>query len=172
MSIDIVKLVKVVALLLMFRGPLIFGQPALDISLMVSRLNQGDAIPEELLSRKSLVLHDPSISFKELESFQQGFQRCGIDAVLYVPYDIPTANNEVNRLFINYVSKREVYYFIILRKKDMLYDLVVAPFDGKQDWFTEGHAAWHIFGADIGEITQSIFRVTAGRFKKKNLLIN
>ncbi|MBM3177202.1 MAG: hypothetical protein FJZ78_04265 [Bacteroidetes bacterium] len=152
--------------------PMVFGQPAPDISTIVSRLNQGDAIPEELLTRKSLVLHDPAISLKELESFQSGFQRCGIDAVLYVPYDIPTANAEVNRLFINYASKREVYYFIILTKKESLYDLVVAPFDGKKDWFTEGHAAWHLFGTDASAITQSIFRLTAGKLKKRNLLIN
>ena len=151
---------------------LAIGQPAPGVTTFVSRLNQGDAIPEDLLTRKSLVLHDPSISYRELEAFQAGFQRCGIDAVLYVPYDVPTANQEVNRLFINYVSKREIYYFIVLTKKESIYDLVIAPFDGKQDWFTEGHAAWHLFGSDIGAITQSIYRLTAGKLKKRNLLIN
>ncbi|MFM9075387.1 MAG: hypothetical protein ACKORJ_07470 [Bacteroidota bacterium] len=138
----------------------------------VSGLVYEDRVPDELLAKKSIVLHDPGIQLKDMEVVQQGFRRCGIDAVLYFPMDIPASNDEVNLEFVKNLSARNIRFIILLSRKKDLWDLVFTAFNGTTDWFTPGQPAWHVVGASLPAIMESMLRVTMTEQKKKNLLIN
>ena len=138
----------------------------------ISQLVFEERVPDDLLSKKSIVLHDPAIELKDLETVQQGFRQCGIDAVLYFPLDIPSSNDDVNREFVRYLDARNIKFIILLTRNKDLWDLVVTVYNGTPAWFTPGQSAWHLVGTSLPAIIQSMVRVTMTAQKKRNLLIN
>ena len=139
---------------------------------MLSGLVFEERVPDDMLAKKSIVLHEPAIQLKDLEIVQQGFRRCGIDAVLYFPMDVPGSNDEVNLEFVKNLSARNISFIILLSRKKDLWDLVFTRFNGTPDWFTPGQQAWHVVGTSLPAIMESMLRVTMTEQKKKNLLIN
>jgi hypothetical protein len=131
-----------------------------------------EKVPDDLLARKSIVLHDPTIVISDLETVQEGFRRIGIDAVVYYPIDIPKCNEEVNREFIRYLDARNIKFMILLTHKKGLWDLVITPYNGTPQWFTPGQSAWHVAGSSLPAILESMGRVTQLSQKKRNLLVN
>ena len=138
----------------------------------VSGLVFEERVPDDLLARKSIVLHDPAIPYSDLETVQQGFRQCGIDAVLYFPIDIPASNDEVNREFVRNLVARNIKFIVLLTHPKENWDFVITAFNGKPSWFTPGQTAWHLVGSSLPLILQSMNRVAMSSQKKRNLLVN
>ena len=118
------------------------------------------------------MLHDPAIPYSDLETVQQGFRQCGIDAVLYFPIDIPASNDEVNREFVRNLVARNIKFIVLLTHPKENWDFVITAFNGKPSWFTPGQTAWHLVGSSLPLILQSMNRVAMSSQKKRNLLVN
>lgn len=149
------------------------AQPTDDlIGPILSRLTLEEKVPTDLLARKALLLHDESVTTSDLRELQRGFQKIGVDAVVHYPLQVALSAEEITKQFTEYMVKREVRFLIFFRKKEKLYELVFAPFNGKGGWVTDGHSAWQVLGGSLTDMLQSIYRTTAANQKKKNLLIS
>jgi hypothetical protein len=161
-----------IILLILTAMHLSFAQPADPISMVKRKLITGEAVPQELLSRKAILLYDPVIEQSILNQVQAGFQAAGIDAVLHYPMDMPLSNTDVNLEFVKYMNGRDIRFIIFLQKSGNLFEFVFAPFNKSASCFDAETAAWKIAGSDLNETLQSIRRTAIASQKKKNLLIN
>jgi hypothetical protein len=142
-----------------------------DIQKVISNLAAG-AVPGDLLSTKTMVLYDPAFTTKELEQVQAGFERTGIDAVLYFPVDVPMCNRDVQKVFTDHLTKREIKYLALLQKRPTELEFVFTEFSKTKDLMVAGQAAWKITGKNIQEISMDIYRTALNSQKRLNMLVS
>jgi hypothetical protein len=166
------KILKIKSLLfLLFISICSFAQPATEKSVVMSRLNYSDVVPEGLLSKRSFVLYDESISVKELEETQKAFQQTGIDAVAYLINDHVLAGPDPLRTFTTYLTNRGVD-FLIFFEKEKDYSLTFVRYNNTKDLVDISAPAWKQTNSSLTEMLRMTYRTAITYQKKQNLLIN
>ena len=148
-----------------------FSQWDDPVEKVIKKVRSEERIPDELLARKSVLLYDPEISRNHLDQIQKSFQQTGIDVVLYYPLDIPASNEDVNSVFVRYLSARDIRFIILLRKVNESIEFLFTAFNKKPEWVDAGQPAWRVTGSAISNLLESIQRVASTSQKKQNLLI-
>ena len=138
---------------------------------LLKKVVKEERVPADLLAKKSVLLFDPSIKGQHLDDIQQIFQKTGIDVVLHYPMDVPASNEDVNKVFVNYLNARDISFLIFLKQRASLFEFLFIPFNRKSNWADAGQSAWHVSGLDLNSTLESIYRVALSSQKKKNLLI-
>lgn len=138
---------------------------------LLKKVVKEERVPTDLLAKKSVLLFDPSVKADYLDDIQQSFQKTGIDVVLHYPLDVPASNEDVNKVFVNYLNARDISFLILFRQKASMFDFVFIPYNKKSSWTDAGQSAWQVTGFDMGSILESINRVALTSQKKKNLLV-
>jgi hypothetical protein len=138
----------------------------------IDRLNLTGALPEKLLSTRTAVFYDYTLTEKELLTAQEYFQRSGIDAVAYFDLDMLMASNDVTRSFGDYLLKREFANLVFIEKGDPGYRITITSFNGKETVLDAKQAAWSVRHGNLTEALKTVYRTSASGLKKLNLLIN
>ena len=115
-----------------------FSQWDDPVEKVIKKVRSEERIPDELLARKSVLLYDPEISRNHLDQIQKSFQQTGIDVVLYYPLDIPASNEDVNSVFVRYLSARDIRFIILLRKVNESIEFLFTAFNKKPEWVDAG----------------------------------
>jgi hypothetical protein len=138
----------------------------------LEQLSGAGALPANILSSRTVVLHSFACSDKELETIQEYFQRSGIDAVAYYPIDMVVAGKDVAKVFSDQLIKREIANFAIVQKTDTDYRLTITSFNRKESLVDKGQSAWTLSNKTLTEALKSLQRSTSTGLNKTNLLIN
>lgn len=129
-------------------------------------------IPDDLLATKSIALYDPMLSVKELNQIQTGFERTGVDAVIYYPMDLPMCGRDVQKAFAEYLKKREIKYLVFLQKKPAEFEFLFTEFSGTKELLKPGQPAWKVSGKTIDEISMDVYRTALNSQKRLNMLVS
>lgn len=138
----------------------------------IDRLNLTGALPEKVLSTRTAVFYDYTLTEKEMLVAQEYFQRSGIDAVAYFDLDMLMANNDVTRAFGDYLLKREFANLVFIEKNDEGYRLTITAFNGKETVLDAKQSAWSVRNSNLTEALKAVYRTSSSGLKKLNLLIN
>lgn len=128
-------------------------------------------IPADLLATKTVALFQPEFTAKELQQIQTGFERTGVDVVLYYPSDFPFSNREIQKVFSDYLIKREIKYLLFLKKNTKGYEFIFTEFDKTMALAKPGQPCWKMDGANLSEISLDIFRTALNNQKRFNMLV-
>lgn len=162
--------------LLFLIGPMlcnsVFAQFVVDEKAWIEQLNLEAGLPEKLMSTRSVVFYDYTLTVKELEEIQQSFQRTGIDGVAYFELDMLTAGKDVTKVFSDYLSKREIVNLLFIEKDEEGYRITVTLFNGKETVLDQGQASWSSSNRLLTEVLKELYRTTSGNQSRQNLLIN
>ena len=147
------------------------AQLPLNEEQFLSRLEPGGALPEKLLSTKSVVFYPYTMTMKELESFQKAFQRCGIDAVIYYETDLVSAGRDPVVNLAALLTKREIANVIYLQKQDV-YRIIVTTYNQKANFVELKQAAWTLEHRALDVLQQRLYVTVANTLRNENLLVN
>ena len=131
----------------------------------------GTAVPDKLLSMRSIVLFEKDISQSELEETQKMFQQTGIDAIAYFSTSRVLAGPDPNMAFTKYLVTRGVGYLVFF-EKGKEYSFTFVPFNNTRELVNNGDAAWRESHASLTELLRNVYRAAIYSQKKQNLLIN
>ena len=137
---------------------------------LISTLPAG-SVPSDLLSTKTIALYDPTFSNEELEQIQRGFDQTGVDAVLYCPLDLPMCNRDVQKVFTDYLIKREIKHLLFIQKKSSELEFIFTEFTKTKELIKPGQSVWKISGKSINEISLDIYRTALNNQKRVNMLV-
>lgn len=129
-------------------------------------------LPEQLVSGRSVVFYQQSLSSKELKQVQQAFADTGIDAVCAIELEKLLAGYDVKQGIYTVLQKREISNVIFVRKSLKGYALVVSKFNGQPSFVTDNQAAWLGNGTSLAELLLRLKREAQASFTSQNLLIN
>ena len=149
----------------------LFSQSEDPVAKLLNSLVTGP-VPSDLLATKTIALYQPDLSIKELQQIQHGFERAGVDAVLYYPFDLPMSNREIQKAFTDYLTKREIKYLAFLKKSDKQYEFTFTEFDKTLSMVKAGQLGWKISGATIQEVSLDIYRTALNSQKRVNMLVS
>lgn len=138
----------------------------------MARLNLSGVMPEDILSKRSVVLHSHTITPKEINITHENLVKTGIDAVSYFKIDAVLAGKDVAKSFSEYFTKREISNLIILQKSTSGYRVSIANYNGKDDFVSNNQNAWSAQSSSLADALNAVYRIALGGNKKKNLLIN
>lgn len=138
----------------------------------MDQLNLSGALPEKLLSTRTVVFYDYRLTEKELKDTQEYFQRTGIDAIVYYELDIIMAGKDITRAYADMLNKREITNIAFLEKKDTGYRLILTAYNGKESIVDPKQTAWSASHTVLTELLKNLYRTAASVQKKQNLLIN
>lgn len=161
------RLVLLVLWLLPFAGNAQFFSEAS----IISRLKSG-AIPEEIMSRRSVVLHSPAVTPQEISTIHEGLIRAGIDAVAYFAIDEVLAGGDPEKAYNKYFSRREVSCIVFIQKKPGGFSCYLTLYNGKPDFVSQDQVAWSTSASTASQLVNDIYRSALSTYQKKNLLIN
>jgi hypothetical protein len=147
------------------------AQSPSEKEILFSRLTIGSSVPDKLLSLRSIVLFDKSLTQAELEEAQKMFQQTGIDAVAYFNVNRVLAGPDPNIAFTKYLVNRAVG-FLVFFEKDKSYTLTFVPFNNTRELVNEAAPAWRESHASLAELLRNVYRACVYAQKKQNLLIN
>lgn len=99
--LPVVKIFSFLLLLLPITGT---GQIFTEQTLL-SRLNLSGSMPEEILSKRSVVLHSYAFTPKEISITHEALVKTGIDAIAYFNLDGVLAGKDVAKSFSEYFTK-------------------------------------------------------------------
>jgi hypothetical protein len=136
----------------------------------ISSLNLIDVAPEGLLASRSVVLFSPEVSQKQLEELQKGFQRVGIDAVLYAESSRVFAGPDMLAKYQAFFSQRDIRFIIFLGKVSDYYSLKFLPF--KNNLSARNQQAWLVKSTGINGLLGNLFRSLTSTQRKQNYLVN
>lgn len=155
-------------------GTLVSAQPSITESAYVGQLNLNGGFPEKLLSTRTAVFHSVALTEAELNSMQDYFQRTGIDAVAYFPFDLLTSGKDAATGFHAFLVKREITNLVFAEKRDGMFRLTITVFDkGKDGKIIEANQpAWSISDRVLVEALKNLNRSALATLQRKNLLIN
>ncbi|MBA4054222.1 MAG: hypothetical protein C0490_05875, partial [Marivirga sp.] len=149
-----------------------FAQFVVDEKDWIEQLNLKGGLPEKLLSTRTVIFYDYSLTQKELSDAQQSFQRTGIDAVAFFELDKLTAGKDVTKAFGDYLNKREVTSLLFIEKDEEGFRITVTQFNGKETVIDHEQPAWSSTNRVITEALKDLYRTASSQQKKQNLLIN
>lgn len=149
-----------------------YSQESIQNSLF-SSITSGGSISEEVLSKRSAVLYNYTLTPTELQTIHDNFIRTGIDAVIYFDIDVALAGNDAAKTYSAYLSKREISTVILVKKTLSGYELIVAPFNDTERFIDISKPVWRKESNSLGDILTSLYQdALAGNKKKNNLIID
>lgn len=128
--------------------------------------------PEKLLISRSIVLYDYRLSQQELQEFQKGFQRIGIDAIAYFPIDFVFAGKDVSKAYSEYFNERQVSFLLFLEKVVEGYRFTAASYTQKSNLVDLTQPAWQVSNVRIPPLVTTLMQDSWRSQKKSNYLIN
>lgn len=149
----------------------VVAQFSMDEKTWLEQLNLQGGLPDKLLSTRSVVFYDYTLTAKELKDAQQSFQKTGVDAVAYFELDMLMAGKDVTKAFADYLNKREVTNLLFIQKSEQGFRMIATPYNGKETVIDKQQAAWSFSNSNIGEVLKELYRASSYQ-KKQNLLIN
>jgi hypothetical protein len=138
----------------------------------IDSLNLAGGIPDKLLSSRSAVFFDHTLTEKELNTTQEYFQRAGIDAVVYFELDRLTASKDITKAFTDYLNKREIAFLVFIEKIGTMFRITSTAYNGKDNLVNPRQNAWSVSNAIYTEALKGVYRAASGGGKKENMLIN
>ena len=147
------------------------AQFSMDEKMWLEQLNLQGGLPDKLLSTRTVVFYEYTLTAKEIKDMQQSFQRTGVDAVAYFELDMLVAGKDVTRAFADYLSKREVSNLLFVQKSEKGFRIIATPYNGKETVADQQQAAWSYSNSNLNEALKELYRATSSQ-KKQNLLIN
>jgi hypothetical protein len=138
----------------------------------LSRLSLTETPPENLLSKRSVVLYDYTLQSEELNEMQRSFQKIGIDAIAYFQTDVVLAGKDITAAFAEYFVSRQVSFLVFLEKSESGYQFTTSAFNQKADLFPNGQAGWQLKNKKISDLMTNIWQDAWRSQKKANYLIN
>lgn len=138
----------------------------------IDLLNLAGPMPEKLLSTRTAVFYDYTLTEKELLTAQEYFQRSGVDAVAYFDLDGLMASHDITRAYGDYLLKREFSNLVFIEKGDTGYRITITVFNGKETVLDPKQSAWSASNPIFTEALKTMYRTSASGLKKLNLLIN
>lgn len=148
------------------------AQFGIDEKAWIEKLNLKAGLPEKLLSTRSVVFYDYTLTEKELEDIQQSLQRTGIDAVAYFELDKLTAGKDITKAFGDYLVKREIVNLLLIEKDEVGYRITATVFNGKETVVDQHQQAWSSSNRMLTEVLKELYQTSSAQQKKQNLLIN
>lgn len=160
-------------LIILFLAPtsLVWAQLSINEEVFFNRLKSASALPEKLLSTRSVVIYSPSLTSKELTEAQRSFQDTGIDAVAYFETDLLLASSDVSNALAFYFSQRDIINIVFLLKREGRYETFITGFNGKSTFIEQSQLAWQENDQRLSELLRKIYR-TASSLNRANHLIN
>lgn len=128
--------------------------------------------PEKLLISRSVVLYDYRLSQVELEEFQKGFQRIGIDAIAYFPIDFVLAGKDVTKAYSEYFIERQVGFLVFLDKTTEGFRFTAAAYSQNAALVDLTVPAWQVSNVRINPLLTTLQQDSWRSQKKSNYLIN
>ncbi len=150
----------------------LFAQFAVNEKTWIEQMNLTAGLPEKLLSTRSVVFYDYSLTEKELKDVQQSFQRTGVDPVAYFELDRLMAGKDITKAYSQYLLKREIVNIVFIEKYPEGYRIAVTLFNGKEAVVDQQQPAWSSSNRVLTEVLKDLYRVASSQSKKENLLIN
>lgn len=138
----------------------------------IEQLNLKGGLPEKLLSARTAIFYDYTLTEKELSDAQQSFQRTGIDAVAFFELDKLTAGKDVTKAFGDYLNKREIQCLLFIEKDEEGFRITVTQFNGKETVIDRDQQGWSSTNRVFTETLKDLYRTVSSQQKKQNLLIN
>ena len=138
----------------------------------IEQMNLKAGLPAKLLSTRSVVFYDYSLTEKNLLDVQQMLQRTGVDAVAYFELDMLMASRDVTKAFADYFTKREMTNIVFVERDETNYRVTVTAFNEKETVVDPGQGAWSESNSVLLEALKALYRTGATQQKKQNLLIN
>src|SRR5688572_11144706 len=127
------------------------AQFSMDEKTWLEQLNLQGGLPEKLLSTRTVVFYDYTLTEKEIKDMQQSFQRTGVDAVAYFELDMLTAGKDVTKAFGEYLDKREVTNLMFVQKSEHGFRIIATPYNGKENVIDKQQAAWAHSNSNLNE---------------------
>lgn len=158
-----------VALFLSFAAT---AQPVREKDAVIARLNINQTLPDNLLSTRSVVLYDESVSQKDLQEVQQAFQQTGIDAIAYFLTDLIIAGPDPAFASSNYFISRGIGVLIFLDKTGGKYSVTLSKFNSKSTFVDDQSPAWKESDVSLNELLKTVFRFAVSNQKKQNFLVS
>jgi hypothetical protein len=147
------------------------AQFSVDEKTWLEQLNLQGGLPDKLLSTRSVVFYDYTLTEKEIKDMQESFQRTGVDAVAYFELDMITAGKDVTKAFAEYLNKREVTNLLFVQKSEEGFRIISTPYNGNENVIDKQQAAWSYSNGNLNEALKELYRASSYQ-KKQNLLIN
>ncbi|AYB30656.1 hypothetical protein [Chryseolinea soli] len=138
----------------------------------IEQMNLKAGLPAKLLSTRSVVFYDYSLTEKNLLDVQQMLQRTGVDGVAYFELDMLMASKDITKAFADYFTKREMTNIVFVERDETNYRVTVTAFNEKETVVDPGQAAWSESNSVLLEALKALYRTAATQQKKQNLLIN
>jgi len=149
-----------------------FAQLPLNEQQFLSRVKSDGALPEKLLSTRTVVFHPYTMTGKELGDLQTAFQRSGIDAVAYFENDLLTAGRDVSVAMAEYLISREIANLLLVIKTETGYRIMITEFNKKANFVEQNQPAWNAEDRSLEELLRKVYRTASDGLKKENYLIN
>jgi hypothetical protein len=147
------------------------AQFSLDEKTWLEQMNLQGGLPDKLLSTRTVVFYDYTLTEKEIVDMQQSLQRTGVDAVAYFELDMLMAGKDVTRAFGDYLNKREVNNLFFVQKNADGFRIITTAYNGKETVVDKQQAAWSRSNSSLNEALKELYRASSSQ-KKLNLLIN
>ena len=147
------------------------AQFSLDENSWLEQLNLQGGLPDKLLSTRTVVFYDYTLTEKEIQEMQQSLQRTGVDAVAYFELDMLMAGKDVTRAFGDYLNKREVINLFFVQKSEEGFRIITTTYNGKETVIDKQQAAWSRSNSNLNDVLKELYRASSSQ-KKQNLLIN
>lgn len=151
--------------------PLFSNAQLLSEDGLIARLKNGP-LPEEVMNKRSIVIHSPAFTDQEIKTVHETFVRTGLDAVAYFPADQVLAGGDPERAYNKYFIKREISCIILLQKKQSGFSCYITLYNGKADIIDINQSGWSLHAPSLSQLMNDIYRSALSTYQKKNLLIN
>lgn len=163
-------LMRLLLLVLFVMPGIAFGQ-FLSEDNVVARLKNGP-LPEEIMSKRAVVLYNTAISEQEINTIHETFVRTGIDAVAYFEADRVLAGGDAEKAFSKYFNRREITCLIFIQKKPAVFSCSITLYNGNADFVNPGQTAWTVQAPGLSQLMNELYRSALSTYQKKNFLIN
>ncbi len=148
------------------------AQLSVEESELMARMTPKNTIPTELISTRSVVVFQNTITAKELQEAHTFFQQTGIDAVAYFDVARLLAGHESRKAYSANLLARGIKYLILFQKIEKGYRFIFCPFNGKPDFVENNSLVWQQENASLNELLKTVYRFAVSNLKKTNFLIN
>lgn len=159
-------------LLFLFLTNSVCAQLSLDEDTFLARLKQGAALPDKLLTTRSVVVYPNTMREKELQEVQLSFQRTGIDAVAYFETDLLLAGKDVATAYAYYFNQRDIVNLIFFSRKDNRYETYITRFNSKDSFVDTNQQSWYADDVNLADLLKKIYRASGGLTKGNFLIID
>ncbi len=128
--------------------------------------------PPNLLSSRAVALYDYRLSTAEINEYQKGFQRIGLDAIAWFPIDVVMAGEDAIKAYSAYFTERQVAFILFADKGGDGFRLTATPFTVKPALFDVSKPAWQVSRVKLNDLMTTLLQDSWRAQKKANYLVN